>query len=71
MYQRVDPNGPFLHVPLREKIPFRETVEDEGQVCDRGRVGCEVKLKPSLQPVVVHFMFRKRKKSRLLRFRSV
>jgi len=30
MYQRVNPNSPFLHVSLREKVLFGKTVEDEG-----------------------------------------
>ena len=29
MHQRVDSNGPFLHVSLGEKVIFGETVEDE------------------------------------------
>lgn len=42
VYERVDPNGPFLDVPLREKVIFGETVEDERYIDDCGRVGCEV-----------------------------
>ena len=30
MDQRVNPNGPFLDVPLREKVLLGETVKDEG-----------------------------------------
>ena len=55
MYQRVSPDSPFLDVSLGEKVVFGETVEDEGQIDDRGRVGCEVQLEPSFQPMVVHF----------------
>lgn len=58
MHQGGDTHGPFLYVPLREEAILRETVEDEGEICDRRGVGCEVELKPSFQPVVVHFMIR-------------
>lgn len=30
VHQRSNPNGPFLHMSLREKVILRETVEDEG-----------------------------------------
>ena len=55
MYERVDSNSLLLRVSL-EKILFGETV-----VNDRGCFGCEVKLRPSFQPAVVHFMINKKR----------
>ena len=61
MDQRVNPDGPSLHVSLGGEVGFSETVEEEWQVRDCRRVSCEVKLEPSFQPVVVHFMIERKK----------